>query len=176
MPVSDGRPVDRNGGRVPNPSYEPHQAVVEFGEDATFLGVLLSGELAASVADGGRHQEIGRFQVGDTFGEMALMSGEKAMSDVIATTRCQVLRVPVTLFQSMIMTQPQAVQHVSKTITGRFRELTADPAKAAAAFHRGPDPYGLQLHGERPEKILVLNCGSSSLKYRLFDTADESKA
>lgn len=156
-------------------SYEPHQAVVEFGEDATFLGVLLSGELAASVADGGRHQEIGRFQAGDTFGEMALMSGEKAMSDVIAVTRCQVLRVPVTLFQSMIMTQPQAVQHVSKTITGRFRELTADPAKAAAAFHHGPDPYGLQLHGERPEKILVLNCGSSSLKYRLFDTVDESK-
>jgi acetate kinase len=37
------------------------------------------------------------------------------------------------------------------------------------------DPYGLELRGERPEKILVINCGSSSLKYSFFDTADESR-
>src|SRR5262249_6057668 len=29
--------------------------------------------------------------------------------------------------------------------------------------------------GERPEKILVINCGSSSLKYSFYDTADESR-
>jgi acetate kinase len=33
---------------------------------------------------------------------------------------------------------------------------------------------GLELRGERPEKILVINCGSSSLKYSFYDTADES--
>ncbi len=37
------------------------------------------------------------------------------------------------------------------------------------------DPYGLGLSGERPEKILVVNCGSSSLKYTFFDTADPSR-
>ena len=36
-------------------SYEPNEAVVEFGEDAGFLGVLLEGDLAVSVlGDGGR--------------------------------------------------------------------------------------------------------------------------
>jgi acetate kinase len=39
----------------------------------------------------------------------------------------------------------------------------------------GDDPYGLELKGERPEKILVINCGSSSLKYSFYDTADESR-
>src|SRR5262249_16903189 len=29
--------------------------------------------------------------------------------------------------------------------------------------------------GERPEKILVINCGSSSLKYSFYDTNDESR-
>jgi acetate kinase len=37
------------------------------------------------------------------------------------------------------------------------------------------DPYGLELTGEQPEKILVINCGSSSLKYSFYDTADESR-
>ncbi|MBP7936992.1 MAG: acetate/propionate family kinase [Phycisphaerae bacterium] len=156
-------------------SYEPNEAVVEFGEDAAFLGVLLEGDLAVSVlGDGGRRQVIGRFKGGDTFGEMALMSGDKTMADFIAETRCRVLRIPVTVFQSAIMTDPRAVQYISKTIAERFKQVMADPAKAAAAFRQSDDPYGLRLKGERPEKILVVNSGSSSLKYTFFDTAKES--
>src|SRR6516225_9080656 len=37
------------------------------------------------------------------------------------------------------------------------------------------DPYGLELTGEQPEKILVINCGSSSLKYSFYDTSDETR-
>jgi acetate kinase len=155
-------------------SYEPNEAVVEFGEDAGFLGVLLEGDLAVSVpGDGGQREVIGRFKAGDTFGEMALMSGDKTMADFIAETRCQVLRIPVAVFQSAIMTDPRAVQHISRTIADRFKQVMADPAKAAAAFRQSDDPYGLGLKGERPEKILVINSGSSSLKYTFFDTANE---
>ncbi len=83
-------------------SYEVNEAVVRFGEQASFLGVLLEGELSVSVvADDGLRKEIGRFNAGDTFGEMALMSGDKTMADFIAETRCQVLRIPVELFQSV---------------------------------------------------------------------------
>jgi acetate kinase len=51
----------------------------------------------------------------------------------------------------------------------------ADPLKASAALRQGEDPYGLKLKGERPEKILVLNCGSSSLKYSFYDTVAASR-
>ena len=86
-------------------SYEPNEAVVSFGEEASFLGVLLEGELSVSaVADDGSPMEIAHFTAGDTFGEMALLSGEKIIYDYIAETRCQVLRIPVDLFQSIIMT------------------------------------------------------------------------
>jgi len=153
--------------------YEPNEAILEFGEDATFLGVLLNGEVAVSVTgDGGARRIARRLQPGDTFGEMALMSGEKTMADFIALTRCQVLRIPVTVFQSAIMTDPRAVQHVSRTIADRFKQMVSSSA-AAAAFQQSDDPYGMRLKGERPEKILVINCGSSSLKYSFFDTADE---
>ena len=40
---------------------------------------------------------------------------------------------------------------------------------------QGNDPYGLNLKGERPERILVINVGSSSLKYSFYHTADESR-
>ena len=42
------------------------------------------------------------------------------------------------------MTEPRAVQHISKTIVDRFKQVAADPAKAAAAFRQSDDPYGLR--------------------------------
>ena len=112
--------------------------MVHFGEDAGSLGVLLEGDLAVfGPGDGGQRQVIGRFKAGDTFGEMALMSGEKTMADFIAETRCQVLRIPVAVFQSAIRTDPRAVQHISKSIADRFKQVMADSDKAAAAYQGG---------------------------------------
>jgi acetate kinase len=156
-------------------SYEPNEVVVHFGEEASFLGVLLEGELSVSaLSDDGSSKEIAHLSAGGTFGEMALLSGDKIVYDYLAVKRCQVLRIPVDLFQSIIMTEPDALQHVSKTVIERIKELSADPEKAAAAFRQSKDPYGLTLKGERPEKILVINCGSSSLKYAFFDSENES--
>jgi acetate kinase len=157
-------------------SYEPQEALVEFGEDAHCLGVLLEGEASCSlVSDSGRRRTLGRLEPGDTFGEMALMTGDKTMCDVIADTRCRVLLVPLTLFSTLIMSQPRAVRHLSKTFSTRYQRLVEDPSAAAAAFRKSSDPYGFQLKGERPEGILVLNCGSSSLKYSFFDTEDDQR-
>ena len=103
------------------------------------------------------------------------MTGDPVLADFIAESRCEVLLIPVSLFQSVIVAEPGAVQHISRTIAERMKTLLADPAKAAAALRQGDDPYGLKLKGERPEKILVINCGSSSLKYSFYDTADESR-
>jgi acetate kinase len=157
-------------------SFEPNEAIVHQGSEATQLGVVLSGTVAASVlADGGVRQDLGRFEAGGTFGEMALMTGDKTLADFIAASRCEVLLIPVSLFQSVIVAEPHAVQRISQTIADRFRQLMTDPSKAAAALRKSDDPYGLTLKGERPEKILVVNCGSSSLKYTFFDTADASR-
>ncbi len=156
-------------------SYEPNEAIVEFGEEATHLGAILEGEASASViAQGGQRQVVSRLKPGDTFGEMVLMTGDRNVVDIIAETRCIVLLVPVSLFSSVIMSEPRAVQHISKSISERFKTVMEDPDKAAA-FRKSEDPYGMRLKGERPEKILVVNCGSSSLKYSLFDTQDETR-
>ncbi len=174
-----GFPNDRlqqlvNGSRVT--SFEASEAVAHCGEEATHFSVVLSGAVSASmIGESGIRQVLGRLEAGGTFGELALMTGDKLPADFIADLPSQVLRIPVSLFQSIIMSEPKAVQHVSRTIAERLKEVMADPSKAAAALRRGDDPYGLKLKGERPEKILVINCGSSSVKYSFYDTADESR-
>src|ERR1700751_5714946 len=142
------------------------------GEEATHFGVVLNGEVAA---DGGKGNGLGELKSGDTFGELSLMSGNPLLADFVAKSPCEVLLIPVSLFQSIIVSEPGAVQRISRTIADRMKMLMADPVKAAAALREGDDPYGLKLKGERPEKILVINCGSSSLKYSFYDTNDESR-
>jgi acetate kinase len=83
--------------------------------------------------------------------------------------------IPVSLFQSIIVAEPGAVRQISRTVADRMKTVLSDPAKASAALHKSDDPYGLKLRGERPEKILVINCGSSSLKYCFYDTTDEKR-
>jgi len=163
-----------DGSRVV--SFEAKQAIAHRGEEATHFGVVLSGTVAASaLGDGGTRQVLGQLKAGDTFNEMALMTGDAVLADFIAESRCEVLLIPVSLFQSVIVAEPGAVQRISRTITERMKTVLSDPAKAGAALREGDDPYGLKLKGERPEKILVINCGSSSLKYCFHDTVDESR-
>jgi acetate kinase len=151
--------------------FETGEGILHSGEEVHFLTIVLEGEVAASVVGvDGETQELGRFGPGQTFGEIALMTGEPAVASYIAAARCRVMQVPMTLFRSHIMTNPRAVQRVSHTIRSRFEQLLRDPDKAVAVTRKEDVAGLLELKGERPERILVLNCGSSSLKYSFFDT------
>jgi acetate kinase len=157
-------------------SFEANEVIVHQGARASHFGLVLNGSVTVSVVgDGGSRQTLGKLNAGDTFGEMALMTGDPAPADFVAESGCEVLLIPVSVLQSALVSTPGAVQHMSRTITERMKSILADPAKAAAALQKGGDPYGLTLKGERPEKILVINCGSSSLKYSFYDTTDETR-
>ena len=156
-------------------SFEAKEAIAHQGAEATHFGVVLSGTVAASAVTDGTRQTLGKLKAGETFGEAALMTGNPLLADFIAESQCEVLLIPVSLFQSMIVAEPGAVRQISRTIADRTKILAADPAKMKAALQQDNDPYGLNLKGERPEKILVINVGSSSLKYSFYDTTDEAR-
>jgi acetate kinase len=50
----------------------------------------------------------------------------------------------------------------------------ADPLVPVATRPLNPGSSNLPLKSEPPEKVLVINCGSSSLKYTFYDTANEA--
>ena len=147
------------------------ETITRAGEELHFLGVVLEGKIGAFAGSAnGDEQSLGELRPGDTFGEMALMNGEPGIVDFLAVESSRVMLVPLTLFQSHIMSEPRALQQISRTITERLQTVMSDPRKAAA-ITRGDDVAGLlELKGERPEHILVLNSGSSSLKYTYFET------
>ena len=100
-----------------------------------------------------RGNSSGQLKAGETFGEAALMTGNPLLADFIAESRCEVLLIPVSLFQSIIVAEPGAVQHISRTIAERMKMLVADPAKTSRRIcAQGDDPYGLKLKGETTGK------------------------
>ena len=146
--------------------------IVRAGDQTHTLGVILEGRIAASAGEG---QRLGELGAGETFGEMALMTGDPAVADLIAEERSRVMLVPLTVLRSHLMAQPRALLRVSRAITDRLQKVMSDPVKAAAVMHKEDPGAVLELKGERPERILVLNCGSSSLKYSFFDTEHPEK-
>src|ERR1700756_2607622 len=140
-------------------SFEANEAIAHQGAEATHFGVVLSGTVAASAVTNDARQPLGQLKAGDTFAEAALMTGNPLLADFIAESHCEVLLIPVSLFQSIIVAEPGAVRQISRTIADRTKKIAADPAKTKAALQQGNDPYGLNLKGERPEKILVINVG-----------------
>lgn len=156
-------------------SFEANEAIAYQGAEATHFGVVLSGTVAASAMTDGTRQTLGELKSGDTFAEAALVTGNPLLADFIAESRCEVFLIPISLFQSIIVAEPGSVRHISRTIADRTRMLAADLAKTEAVLQKHNDRYGLLLKGERPEKILVINVGSSSLKYSFYDTSDESR-
>ncbi len=167
-----------NGSRLT--TFEENEAVIEFGEDGTFLGVLIDGEAEASVTDdSGVKHRVGLFHVGDFFGEISLMTGDHTIADVIGITRCTALLIPQVLFSTMLITNPKAVKLLSKSMSARIRDWAFDKDTGvnleAAAQRQSGDPYGFNLSGENEEKVLVINCGSSSLKYTLYKTGPNAE-
>jgi len=159
-------------------TFEAQEAVIEFGDEAQLLGVLLEGQAEASITDdsGTRHQ-LTILKAGDLFGQMALMTDEPNLADIIGVTRCLALLVPAAQCSDVLLTNAQAVKQLSRSISKPLMNLAYEAEGrelAAKAFQQSEDPYGLRLHSPESMKILVINCGSSSLKYALFDTQDET--
>src|SRR3954470_17733231 len=77
-------------------SFEAGEVIVHQGTEAAHFGVVLSGTVSVSAAgDGGVTQSLGQLKAGETFGEMALMTGDATRADFIAQSRCEVLLIPV---------------------------------------------------------------------------------
>ncbi len=157
-------------------TFEGKEAVVKFGEEGRFMGVLLSGQAEAAVTDNnGQKVTLSLLEAGDVFGEMSLMTGNQTIANIIGITRCEALLIPQNLFSSILISHPQAIRYLSRTITERTTQWANVSTLATEAIEKSDDPYGLRLKTEHPAKILVINCGSSSLKYALFDSTDEMK-
>jgi acetate kinase len=159
--------------------FAPREVIIKFGQPGRFLGIMLEGEAEAVITGKtGERIRLGLLNKGNILGEASLLTGEPTNADVIALTKCELLLIPQVLFSSFLAVNADAVRIMAKTITERLRARQRNEEeqnRVEDAWRDIPDPYGLRLTTAMPEKVLVINCGSSSLKFRYYDTEDESR-
>jgi acetate kinase len=162
--------------------YAPGEVMIPFGQPFTFFGLLLEGEACALTPAGqteGEPQCVERIKTGGNIGAMSLMTGLPSPVDIVATTPCRVLLVPADLFRRWIQADATALQRFAKIIAKRstlIEKVQQEHSHKLAEQGGNTDPYGLSLAPgpSGPQKLLVINLRTGSLKYRFFDTADES--
>ncbi len=159
-------------------TFNTGEVIIKFGQPGRFLGIVLEGEAEAVVTGKlGDRQRLGTVNQGDFLGEMSLLTGEPTSADVIALKECQLLLIPLEVFTAFLATNPAAIRVLAKTMSERLKgrqESEEEQLLIKEAWQSAPDPYGLGLSTAKPMKILVLNSGSSSLKFSYFDTQDQT--
>jgi acetate kinase len=163
--------------QCPLKSFAPQEVIIPFGQPGRFLAIVLQGQAEASITKKtGERMRLGLLKPGDILGEASLLTGEPTNADVIALEHCLLFLISHEIFSSHIAVNPGAVRVMAKTITDRLRsrqQNEEERIRVQDAWENRADPYGLNLITEKGQKILVINCGSSSLKFGFFDTFDE---
>jgi acetate kinase len=156
-------------------NFSEGESVIKFSEVGSLFGVVISGEFEASGKSAkGKKQRYMKFKPRDYFGEMSLMTGEPTTAEVSAVIESSALLIPHSALYPIIAREPSLTAALARTISKRLvdRERNrAEQERLEEARRAQEDPYGLKKF-PLPEggKILTINCGSSSLKYSLFDS------
>ncbi|MGD0089241.1 MAG: acetate/propionate family kinase [Planctomycetota bacterium] len=154
-------------------TYSPGELLLRSNQAGVVFGIIRSGR-AQAVKDYGAPdcRVLGHIEEGECFGEISLMTGESTSATVVALTIVEALLLPAETFSQTIATNSKSVQYLAKQIAKRMRAhaVGAEEAQAGPGTARRPS---YSLGASAPMRILVINCGSSSLKYNYFDTSSE---
>lgn len=128
----------------------------------------------------GERTVIGELNDGDLFGEMALLTGDHSVTDIIAGNRCFVLMIPQLVFNRDIVTHPAAVMFLSRLLAERVKTNAANAIDLTSrqlhsdAVAKADDPYALRLKSETPGRVLALNVDHAQIRFGIYDTEDEA--
>jgi CRP-like cAMP-binding protein len=98
--------------------------IVTEGQMSDGLYVILSGEVGVDA----HGTQIATLKEGQIFGEMSLLMRSPASATVSATRHTSLLRLPKQDFDTLILSHPQVLEHVSVLIDERKR---ADAQRAS---------------------------------------------
>ncbi|MGV8059700.1 MAG: acetate/propionate family kinase [Smithellaceae bacterium] len=148
--------------------------IIKRGEPGRFLWVVYDGEVEVLLTeDDGSQRTVAKLEREQIFGEMSLLTGEPAVLDVVASRAAKIIRIPREIFSRIIAGSPKTLGKFTRLVTKRLMRNEQDDARERLknVHKENDDPYDLNFTSVyEPMKILTVNCGSSSLKYTLFDT------
>ena len=96
--------------------YAPGSPLVRAGGPASAFYVILSGSARVETPHGGVE-----LQMGDFFGEMAVIDGEPRSATVVAISEVWVMAISRTKFLKVLEAEPKIALAVMATLTRRLR-------------------------------------------------------
>lgn len=145
------------------------------GETHNYSWIVYDGEVAVSIPGEGVMEEfLTKLENGRIFGDMSVFTGNLVAFDYKTTKATKLIRIPRPVFMGVVKKNPAAALQFTKNLTEIVFHLglyQKEHEIRKAAMLASPDPYDLYFtSASEPMKISVINCGSSSLKYTIFDT------
>jgi acetate kinase len=152
--------------------------VAKRGESLNSTWIIYEGEIAVTLpAEGTNKEVLTCLEKGRIFGDLSVFTGNMVAFDYRTTKPSTLVRIPRPVFMAAVKRNPAATLLFTKHLTEivfkmGFYQKEQEVRKAAQLA--SPDPYDLYFtSASEPMKISVINCGSSSLKYTIFDTTQK---
>jgi small-conductance mechanosensitive channel/CRP-like cAMP-binding protein len=98
------------------------EKLIEQGAEGASMFVLLQGAAAVSVSQNGSMIRVGSLHMGDCFGEMSLLTGEKRTATVRAEQDCEVIEISKPAMAAVLRDAPEVVTQLSELLATRKME------------------------------------------------------
>jgi small-conductance mechanosensitive channel len=98
------------------------EKVIEQDAEGGSMFVLVRGEAAVFVSTNGQITRVADLRVGDCFGEMSLLTGEKRRATVLASTDCDVLEIEKPSLAAVFQQEPEILRRLSELLAKRQME------------------------------------------------------
>ena len=125
------------------------EKIIEQGAEGSSMFVLLHGTAHVSVIQNGTTLPIASLGMGDCFGEMSLLTGEKRTATVRAEDDCEVVEIPKPAMAAVLRDAPECVTQLSGLLATRRMEtegLLKDAAGSGAEANQESEYRASFLH------------------------------
>ncbi|MBC8159165.1 MAG: mechanosensitive ion channel family protein [Alphaproteobacteria bacterium] len=96
------------------------ETIVREGEEGASLFVVASGVVQVSrTIEKGKTLDIARLGMGECFGEMSLLTGERRGADVSAVTECQILEIQKCGLDPILAARPEIIETLAQVMAER---------------------------------------------------------
>ena len=99
------------------------EKMIEQDADGSSMFVLLHGAAHVSVSQNGSMIRVATLRMGDSFGEMSLLTGERRTATVRAEEDCEVLEINQHAMAAVLRDAPECVSKLSDLLASRKMEI-----------------------------------------------------
>ncbi len=111
----------------------PGEQLLRVGEKAEFVYFVKKGQLKAYRESSGEETVLGLIEYGEFVGEMAFINGEPRSANVRALSDCELIEVPIGMFEKVLFKRPSWSKALMLTLTRRLKAANNDKSAGSSA-------------------------------------------